>query len=117
MSLLLAAFIACGSAAEPATPNKLERICVANVFNAVNAAERECKVTARGEAAAAENRLMKGGFVKTGSMSMCVPLGSPKVSEKNLIAFMRENMGANQTVVQYFDFKDGEFVLRKKAAK
>lgn len=117
MSLLLAAFIACGSAAEPATPNKLERICVANVFHAVNTTERECKATARGEAMAAENRLMKGGFTKTGSTSMCVPLGSDKVSEKSLTAFMRDNMGANKTVVQNFDFKNGEFILRKKAPK
>lgn len=114
MSLLLAAFIVCGTAAAPAAPDSPQKVCIAYVFNAVNATPEECLTGVVSEGLAAEWKLSKGGFRNTSNTAWCDVLDAESMTDKALKKRMVVEMGAEKSGVQHLDFKNGKFVIRDK---
>lgn len=112
MSLLLAAFIACGTSVAPVAPDSPKKICLAYVFHTVNSTQDECVAGVTSEGLAAENRLLKGGFWNTSNTSWCDVMDAESMRDKVLQRRMTIEMGADKGVVRHLDFKNGQFVMR-----
>lgn len=114
MSLLLAAFIACGTSVAQVAPDSPKKVCIAYVFHTINATPEQCRNGVISEGLSAENKLLKGGYWNTSNTAWCDVMDADSMSDKALIRRMTVEMGADKGVVNHLDFINGKFVMRAK---
>lgn len=117
MSILLAAFIVCGTANTPAPESVPVRICNAVVFHSVNIDLDKCHTLAKAEALQAENNLLKAGFRNTDTTSFCAAPGSDSMQDETLYYRMKHELRAEGRGLMRYTFNGVKFVLTSKSKR
>lgn len=112
MSSLIAAVIVCGTSIQTG-----ERLCHASVYNAIKPGMERCELQTNAAALAAQAAIVGSNrFYFTENFSACYPLEKLANVTANLPKFAKDNMGADQTRVTSYEFKDGSFVEAGKGS-